>query len=392
MVQRYSFFKDDFVNFVTRNENGEVTVTRLAPEDVAKSVGQNFTWGDDILVEEDTKLSCYLLKTMLTKKDQLEYLNKLMKPETCKVLILSDNNYYFMKKDGVSRSIVCVTVPEKNLAALQLKFKELKSNNPTLVNDKETLKLLTSILGDYLDINLLNNTCSIESLQERFRDIAVNHNKLAITKINDVVGYGVITLGDIEAGSTVSVYSGIFRPGHQNAKDDIYLSGIKAWGVSQKNYRNYAGFVTHAFGYRYSANELSITDFAPRNQDISAWQTNVLAANLNTTSVVYDHIPYAFFESKRFIPKGSILAFDYGLSYWQTLKVVPALLTLEGDIIDPRIYKCSFTSYNLFVAKLAAEEQQERSVKVSDQSVFKPVVPVNAQVVAPKKSYGCLLL
>lgn len=361
MRVRPEFPNEEHINFATVTESGETEVIPVSPITLAARVNQDFVWTEDVLVVESNSVSCYLLKLSLPlhpdSSFDLGYIKNLMrnmfgKNLFGKVIILYGNQVHFAELSNTGSASMTAfreTVSKSIMQQLSAQFAKLKPDVYQLA-DSNTLKILTSLLGSYLDEHLMNDSISLSQMEEKFRQVKDAHKKLAVAKINDVVGYGVIVLEDIPANTAVTFYAGVLGQASQRDKQDDYAIGGKLWGVSAKRHRNFAGFITHAFEKKSSSSQTDydrvyLDDFIHHDENNSNWHANLLSANVFEKTVVFDHKPYTFLESREIIRRGSILAVDYGLAYWRSRKIAPAILTLKGEIVDPASYVCSHNYY-----------------------------------------------
>ncbi|MCA0402372.1 MAG: hypothetical protein LCH30_01110 [Proteobacteria bacterium] len=267
------------------------------------------------------------------------------------IVILYGQQFYFgdLTKTGISATPIIETEGNKDLLqSLTAAFDTLKPHTYKRANDNN-LKTIISLLGG-LDINLISGNKRQKELEEKLQQAKETHKKLAIIKINDLVGYGVIALEDIPANTIVTFYAGLLSRKAPKKEDDAYVLGAGNSIISAKTHRNFAGFITHAFEKKSSSStneqdKVYLDDFSPKEEDNIRWQANLVSCNLFPKKIIFNNRLYAFLESREVIKKGSILAWDYGLGYWAGRKIAPALLTRQGEIISPSTYLCSHYSY-----------------------------------------------
>jgi hypothetical protein len=179
-----------------------------------------------------------------------DLVRRLMRNKTGKVMILWGDVFYFavFSKSGYEIEKIRETELRKPLLQqLVSRFNDIKQDGFQLA-DPATLRIITALLGNFLEPCLFRDSITLDALQQKFDQVKETHCKLAIVKINDVVGYGVVVLEDIPADTTVTFYAGKFRTNLKNRdSQDDYVGGNNRFEISAKSHRNFAGFMTHAF-------------------------------------------------------------------------------------------------------------------------------------------------
>ncbi|MCA0402373.1 MAG: hypothetical protein LCH30_01115 [Proteobacteria bacterium] len=384
---------EEMINFATVSEHGEMTIEALSPSELASRTNQNFVWTNEVLIQQEEALSCYILKLQPPTVDSpLDHsqLKKVMvnwfgRNVVGKVVILYGQQFYFAELTSTDIRTTVIIESEENsnfLQSLTQSFEKLKANTYKLA-DKKTLKIITSLLG-ILDIDLISRNTIHNNLQEKLQQAKEMQKKLAIIKINDLVGYGVIAVEDIPANTIVSLYAGILSNQSFMNKYDTYILGTHNFMISAKTHRNFSGFITHAFERKsqvipHYLNKIYLDDFHPIKEDKTHWQANLVSSNLSSEMLIANNKLYFFLKSQEAIKKGNLIAWDYGLKYWANAKIAPALLTLKGEVVAPDTYTCSNEDY--IKAFTLVDEEKEENFKLVKSRPFLFLITILALLV-----------
>ncbi len=354
MHARLFFPLDKKINFVRQAVDGTSSVISVMPSTIGARVNQDFVWANNLIDTRDTtkdeSLSCYLLKISSSEADESHFkvMFKITENIIGKVFVLYDDILYcveIIESRGTNAFRLIISDENKPLFEnLTAQFDHLNPSQCTPVN-KETMAILISLFGETLNSNFMNDTVDKTTMQKMLMETHETHKKLAIKKINDVINYGVIALENIEANTTVTFYTGTLSKNDKKI-DHEYALGVSDLLISAKHYRNYSGFITHAFPVDAPKDDYLVTslrDYKCTLENKTEWHDKILKPNLAEKAVVFDHKPYAFFVNPEPIQAGSILAWNYGGGYWQ--QSAPALLTLTGEIVDPDTYVCDKSAY-----------------------------------------------
>lgn len=204
--------------------------------------------------------------------------------------------------------------------------------------------------SDHYDLD----SSAAETLFELFEK---SSNKLAITYMNDKVGYGVFAREDIPSGTYIAQYTGLIRPisdempieKHSNA----YGIGVCAESgkylctVNAEFHRNIGAFFQHV----------------PENKSDYMLTKNVVEMATQNLQMIggmsYKGYPLAYFKANRLIHKGEMLGWDYGVDYWMNHQKVPELFTVKGDVIPPSLYVANKLTVRLHI------DDKSTSIKIS---------------------------
>lgn len=349
------------IMFAILNHGDKNKIISIPTTTLALRINQNFTWTETVIVEKDESLSFYLLKSSLPSTENFDecYIKNLMEiwfenKLSGKVIVLCCDALFLGEllcdRDILKFSPIIQTKNNESIwKPLLAQFEKMEPDiyQPVKAN---ALPVVTELLG-FFDLALpLNNRNDIHNLQKMLNQIKEVHQKLAIAKINNLVGYGVIACEDIPANTAITFYAGTLMDSLKKDIDDNYaICGGGKLTISAKKHRNFAGFITHAFEKNPSSadhNEIYLDDFMPWDKDAINWHGNLLSANVFSHPFIVNYIPYIIFKNKEIIPKNSILAWDYGFGYWKSRKIAPALLTLKGEIVKPTSFTCTKKAYN----------------------------------------------
>lgn len=387
------------IHFATRDENNALIIEVLSAEKLPIYIAQSFKWEEKIIINnENQTISCCLFKILLDRKNiSIEEIKKKMM-ENKKGIIFCKNRFYYIKQLKRNGHIV-LEINKEQEEKLKPIFLNMQEDTCQIANLDE-LKLIKSALGHNLSKKFFRDTISSEIFEKRMMEVRETQHKLAIIKVNDTVGYGVIAIDDILPETTLTYYSGVCSIYPKSEISDDYAIGNSIVTISAKDYRNFAGFITHAFKSKPLndfGDEVTLEDFSPifkedenlNGMNISlSWRASILSANVFQENAIYKHIPYIFFTNPERISKDSILAWDYGIGYWQSRHTFPSLLTLEGKIIDPSIYVCKKSSYNAIAPNSLINTLPKNLVTAADEvsplkqfSVFnKKILTVNESI------------
>ncbi len=364
------FNNEKTVNFASRTEDDGLEVQVKTVGELPKFLGQDFQWCEKIINNYDTNpMSLCLLK--LPSNTPIENvflpqfgLREKLWHDNDSGIILQDEKLYFI--EARNKKYCKILIDEIRAKPLMSLFNDLQPQVLKLANSQE-IELVKATLGT---CNLfIDDTISAIEFHAKMLQIQENYSKLAIIKINEIVGYGVIALEDISADSCVTFYSGVLlkKTGILRPVDDCeYSLGNPVCIIDAKKFRNIAGFLPHAFN--------DINSFFPIQEnaneaDYSAWRKSILRANLKSLPpVIYEHIPYMFFHSRELIKAGSLVAWDYGVGYWKAKKIMPALTSIKGEIISPDTYRCKDHKINQITDQITWISD-EKSVNVSYASL-----------------------
>lgn len=357
---------DERINFIETDGH----LISVPASKIAQKLNQNFQWTNEIVVDDKQYSNLYLLKSSLLNG---EHLIKVMKQQNWKAIILSENKLFFLTDKIVKQSFInstwelSATVHDPAIIVqMNLRMKKLSSNHPIIAEQSMVDLLIKLLKGPILDPLFLKDTITQPELDKRLEQVRQNHRKLALKKINDVVGYGVVALGHIEANSYISIYSGLLTSNKNG--DDYAAAASPHTAIIANQYRNFAGFISHAFSEAKDSEAVGKADFEAINKDPN-WQRNILWANtrFNKTEVC-ENKAYRFVTNTEPLQPNQILATDYEVRYWIAKNVVPCLLTLNGTIIDPSTYVCKNSRYNH-----AFPGNKPIPPSITDVSVFKLV-------------------
>lgn len=337
------------INFATKKADGKLEVEKLSPEELAIRTGQSFVWTNELLVDPDVKLPQWQLLKMAAWPDSAQ-INQLAERLSDKcTLIFSKNNYfhYFTKDKKQGRTLTYLSVdkvPVENIEALKGIFSTVQEET-SRVADSNELKVIASVIGCFDENWLVNDTVTNVEFEMLMKEVQQNHNKLAVMKVNDLVGYGIVAIDYIPAGSVVTFYAGCLSS--KQLMDCNYGVSYKSLTTDGKFNRNHAGFITHAWNNR-SRSRIKSSHFYPilegncqaSAQEIKTWKKNLLSENVTPHPVlIHKKLPYMFFKNSASIFEKTLLAWSYGEEFWDGGLVQPALLTVDGEVIDPSTYQ-----------------------------------------------------
>lgn len=184
-----------------------------------------------------------------------------------------------------------------------------------------------------------------EQLYTAISVMAKNRNKLAVSYINDAIGYGVIAIEDIPANALLAFYTGNYVPvsgrhpletlssryGHAVASEGIHVGVIQA-----DNNRNIAAFIQHS------------PEKGDYVFDSSVNEDTVAFANIALTAMNYDNFPLIGLQAKGPIPKGAILGYDYSLEYFLNHGICPRVCTTNGELIKSDLHTSTLLTMRIF--------------------------------------------
>lgn len=339
------------VNVAIRDANGGLIVNPQPVESLPKSLCQEFEWSEEIGDHYDiSPMSFSLLKLASTlSKDQIFYSSKFREYGSndnsehtnywCNNnsgLILQDGKIYFRSVwDARYLDFPMNEIQTKSLISL---FDNMQENSHKLADSHE-LDVIKTTLGA---LNIFyEDTITSGKFETNISQIKDAYSKLALIKINDVVGYGVIALEDIPANTIISYYTGeLFKNDgvikKRHTDHEYTLSPTHGlYFIDAKKRRNFSSFFAHAFTnldnfYPYPVNGKEI--------DYEAWKKTICTSNLKLKTIeFYQHKPYAFFYTTKLISAGTLCTWDYGDHYW--IKIEPDLFTLQGALVSKSTYR-----------------------------------------------------
>lgn len=161
-------------------------------------------------------------------------------------------------------------------------------------------------------------------------------NSLAITWIDNTVGFGVFARTAIKQGTIISLYMGefILRPFTTESRGYEYIfftfTGSNETGqVDAEHHGGIARFFSHL------PNSQNLAEYVTPEtlHQINLSGKKIAVANLLKYIAVYQGCPVLVFRAARDIKAGEQLGYDYSPGYWTGLGVTPMLFDQTGAVI-----------------------------------------------------------
>ena len=377
------FDNEKTVNFASRTEDDDLEVQAKTVGELPKFLGQDFQWCEKIINNYDAQpMSFCLLKlpSNIPIENVFWYSKEKLWNNNDSGIILQNEKLFFI--EARNKQHCKILIDEIRAKPLMSLFADLQPRVLKLANSQE-IELVRATLGT---CNLfIDDTIGSMEFNAKMLQVQENYSKLAIIKVNEIVGYGVIALKDIPADSCVTFYSGVLLKKMERPVDECeYSAGNPICTIDAKKFRNIAGFLPHAFS--------NIDHFYPIQEnaneaDYSAWRKSILRANLiDTPPVIYGHVPYWFFHSRELIKAGSLVTWDYGVKYWKAKKIMPVLVSLKGKVIPPDTYYCKDYDINQ-ITKVS----DEKSADTSQTSRQESITHSSSSFFAKSREEACLV-
>lgn len=198
----------------------------------------------------------------------------------------------------------------------------------------------------------------VRNAQGESRDLSqipkdiISEARLLICKVNDEIGFTVITLDEIKEGKLVCCYGSELISFEAASPDDDTITPVnfesnleKETVLSARKYTNVGPYINHAPSQKAVVNDYQFIDKKMGEQ--------VAGANLVRHLVEPDGInklPLIIFQSVRTISANSVLTYDYSAHYFFEQHKLPKLFLTNGSVIPDAAYRYNYYIVNINTA------------------------------------------
>lgn len=207
----------------------------------------------------------------------------------------------------------------------------------------------------------ITSDLSSAELKHQFEQILKRPREdLALYKINDQVGYGVIALNDIPKNTVLCSYAGRLIKIQRVKQNDhaIDFHGLDAI-LSTEQFRGIASFFQHLpttkrfkdakqlsqvlrlIGQNVSERDLKLNDELYSTEFLDIEQS-LATENVTREYICYEGIPVVLMVTNRTVKAGEQIGFNYGKNYWLSRGVVPEFFNVSGSVIPSSAYRRNF--------------------------------------------------
>lgn len=162
---------------------------------------------------------------------------------------------------------------------------------------------------------------------------------IGIVKYDSPVGYGVFALRDIPKDTDLFLYGGKLI-----SADSVPESAATSAGAAYS--LPVVGMPDQLLDAGEQGDIGSLCPHLPKPEALS----QVVISEQQSEDIQYHNLTLAqtsvkgqmdvIFSARQFIPRGSVLGFSYGINYWVTREISPAVFTRQGDIMhDLKVLK-----------------------------------------------------
>lgn len=168
---------------------------------------------------------------------------------------------------------------------------------------------------------------------------------LAVCKLDEKIGCGLITTQPIPAGTLLFLYAGKIKYLPYNQTHDYYIGseyGARIKGdifIDPKEVGGLARFMQHAPTENKVDEEFDFVDPETRKK--------LAIANVNLIATIYQGIPCLIAETCENVEAGHGLYFDYGRPYWALRNAYPELFEKKGGILPRKFYSRKIITFPL---------------------------------------------
>lgn len=318
------------INFATRLPDGTLAIEKIAPNSLADKIGQRFTWTESILVPKNDSS-----KLVPTEAGVLESFYGL------------SNKFAIIKiNDVIGYGVIALEdIPIRRIIGIYSGILTGSSIDIVQLPETSPLEALQGKEYQYsstLVIVIQNKRIyCLDRLTETTTELSLTDNELGdfIEALSPTLEVKSVPIMNIPASMVHKI------PVHQ----DDYRVGIDLnTTLSGLHYRNLLSFVNHALYKKnpsnFSSFETEFMLFMPVDKAKSQadWLKSIVTANLHYVVRTINNIQTVFFYALKDIKKGEYLAWNYGINYWKSRNICPAVISKVGaEIVDPSTYICT---------------------------------------------------
>ncbi|MFC3909063.1 hypothetical protein ACFORL_08250 [Legionella dresdenensis] len=340
------------VNFAFRQPSGGLMVEKISLDELQKRTGQSFHWAETVWVPEDEKFPQTPPLPEIDQQQLLAWINE-VQTNRQKLAIIKVN-------DVVGYGVIALE---------------------DLAPDTRVSFYAGLFHTRLLDIVKLSETSPLESLQNMsfsspYVLVRQGSKLFCLNRITETVSEAGFTaeqlhLFDAELQPSFEVQSLLCRDNArikpllkqiEALQDDYGLAFNLTYALSAQNYRNYLAFMSHGMPIQnplfWRPDEPCLKDFHPVNPLISQadWHRQLTVANVSYNNGVstFNNVPFIFFKTDGAVAAGSLLNWHYGISFWLNRKIPPAILKLDGSIVEPATYNCKHSRHGQFFTPATA--------------------------------------